>query len=80
MNQHNTQQHKSVNRKPVQMEPEISSPFCTIAEAARRSGLSAFFIRKQVREGVVPIVRCGRIYRLNYAAFMETMDAISRAQ
>ncbi len=32
-------------------EPEILSPFCTIAEAARRSGLSAFFIRKQVRDG-----------------------------
>ncbi|MBQ4452537.1 MAG: excisionase family DNA-binding protein [Clostridia bacterium] len=55
----------------------IETPFCTISEAAKRSGLAQGYIRQLARRGEIPMVRVGRIYRINYDKFMEQMAAQS---
>lgn len=36
------------------------TPFCTVAEAARRTGLSMYFFRNGIRDGSIPHIRSGR--------------------
>ena len=55
----------------------IETPFCTISEAAKRSGLAQGYIRQLARRGEIPMVRVGRIYRINYDKFIDQMSAQS---
>lgn len=54
-----------------------NSTFCTIKEAADRSGLAEIYIRKLARAGRIPMLKAGRIYRINYPAFMEQVSTMS---
>lgn len=51
---------------------EISgSPFCTIAEAVRRTGLSRYYLTRGVAEGTIPHIKSGRITMIYMPAMME---------
>ena len=54
-----------------------TTPFCTIEEAARRSGLAQGYIRQLARKGEIPVVKVGRIYRVNYARFIQELGVQS---
>ncbi len=69
--QHTAPQQKSFN---VNEQPT----FCTIKEAATRSGLAEYYIRTLAREGKIPMLKAGRIFRINYPALMEQLNTMSR--
>lgn len=60
------------------MKPE-ECPFCSVPEAARKSGLSAKTVRKMCHEGRAPCIRSGKNFVINYPAFLEVLDRESRA-
>ena len=49
------------------------TPFCSISEAAQRSGWSAYAVRLGCRDGSIPTVRAGEKYLVNYAVWMESL-------
>ena len=51
--------------------------YCTIREAAARSGLSQYLWRQLVRHGTVPAIRSGTKYLINYPAAMCVLDNLS---
>lgn len=48
--------------------------YCTISEAAQRSGLSQYMWRQMVREGEVPYLSSGTKYMINYPAAMRALE------
>lgn len=52
--------------------------FCTIEQAARRSGLSQYFLRQRCRAGTIPVLKVGRKYLIDYASLMEQVSAEAR--
>ena len=52
-------------------------PFMTINQAAEASGLSVFYIRRGVKNGFVPCVKCGKKYLINYQMFIEKLNTVS---
>lgn len=54
------------------------TPFCTIPEAARRSGLSEFFVRKLCRNGEIPCVKVGVKYLIPFDAMVEAVNGRAR--
>ena len=54
------------------------TPFCTIPEAARRSGLSEFFIRRGCRNGQIPCIKAGEKYLIDFAGLVEVMTRRAR--
>ena len=55
------------------MSQANTTPYCTIAEAAARSGLSVYFWRQLVRADKVPYIRSGSKYYINYPGAMEAL-------
>lgn len=45
------------------------TPFCNINEAARRTGLSAWFIRENIKD--IPHCKSGKKYMVNVEGLME---------
>lgn len=56
------------------------TPFCGIPEAARRSGLSEFFIRRGCREGWVPCIKTGEKYMIDFSGLVEAMSRRARGE
>ena len=58
-----------------------STPYQTIAQAARTTGLSQHFLRQGCRAGTIPHLRIGDggKYLINMPAFLEQLDTRSRA-
>lgn len=52
--------------KAKQKAATKETPFCTIAEAAERAGLSQFYFRKGIQSGQVPSIRSGRCVFVNW--------------
>ena len=52
--------------------------FMTINQAAEASGMSAFYIRKGVKSGFIPCVKCGGKYLINYPMFIEKLNSVTR--
>lgn len=52
-----------------------STPYCTVREAAKRSGLSTYYWRQLVREGRVPYVMAGAKYMVHFPAAMQALEA-----
>jgi hypothetical protein len=46
----------------------------TLKETARRTGMSVSFWRQQQRDGAIPVIRCGRVIRLDPAAVHAFLD------
>lgn len=57
-----------MNTKKPTNEP---TPFCSIDEAARRTGLSTYYFRQGVKEGTIPYLRSGRSIFINLAKWKE---------
>lgn len=53
--------------------------YCTIDEAAKRSGLSRYFWRTMVREKKVPHILSGTKYMINYPAAMRVLSVMAGA-
>jgi len=49
----------------------MEKEYVTILEASKRSGLAQCYIRKRCRESSIPMIKVGRIYRINYPQMME---------
>lgn len=54
--------------------------YCTIREAAVRSGISQYQWRKMVHAGMVPFIMCGTKYMVNFPAAMALLEQKSAAE
>ena len=52
------------------MKETNDTPFCSLKEAAARSGLSEYIWRQYVKQGMVPYINSGIKYYVNYPAAM----------
>jgi len=52
-----------------------STPFQSITDACRTTGLSMYFLREGCRSGEVPHVRSGKKYLVNVPALLRKLDA-----
>lgn len=55
----------------------IEKPFVGVHEASEISGLSVWFLRKEIAAGRCPSVRSGRRIYVNLPAFLEQMGVPS---
>ena len=53
-------------------------PFCSILEAVKETGLSAFYIRRGVRDGWIPHLWCGNKVVINMRLFLPILDDMSK--
>lgn len=58
---------------------DANKPFQTIADAARTTGLSQFFIRKACREGTCPHIRAGKTFMVNVPLLVQQLNEQSAA-
>lgn len=58
---------------------DANKPFQTIADAARTTGLSQFFIRKACREGVCPYIKSGSKFLINVPMLVQQLNEQSTA-
>ena len=54
-----------------------ATPFQTIVDASRTTGLSQFYLRTGCKDGSVPHIRSGRVYLVNVPALLRKLDAES---
>ena len=54
------------------------TPFQTIGEACRSTGLSTYYIRQGCRNGTVPHIKSGTKFLVNTRALLEQLDRESR--
>lgn len=45
----------------------------TIRQVAKMTGLSEYFLRKSIRDGIIPVIQCGNRAKLSVSM---TMDAL----
>ena len=62
-----------MNNKAI-AKPVATTPFQTIREAVRTTGLSEKFLRKMHREGHLPHVKSGNRVLVNIPRLLELMD------
>ena len=55
------------------------APFQRISDAARITGLSAYFLRRGCRDGSIPHVRSGSTYFVNIPALLRSLGAVGDA-
>lgn len=48
--------------------------YLKILDAAKATGLSAYFIRNGCRDGSIPCIRCGTVFFVNMPAFRAQLD------
>lgn len=60
------------------MTTTTTTPYCTLKEAASRSGLSEYIWRQYVRQGIVPYISSGIKYYVNYPAALEIINKRSQ--
>ena len=51
-------------------------PFATITEAVKITGLSAYYLRRGVKDGTVPHIQSGRKYLINVPALLRQLGAL----
>ena len=64
-----------MGKKP-EMKPVVTTPFQTIREVVRSTGLSERYMRKLHREGKLPHVMSGNRVLINVLKLMEIMDQL----
>lgn len=50
-----------------------NTPFQTIPNAVRTTGLSSYFLRSGCRNGTVPHIRCGNTYMIDVPHLLERL-------
>lgn len=50
------------------------APFATIAAAARRTGLSQYYLRERARSGSIPVLRSGTAYMICIPKLLEQLE------
>ncbi len=63
-------------KKKNEMKPIVTTPFQTIREAVRSTGLSERYMRKLHSEGKLPHVMSGNRVLVNVPKLMEMMDKV----
>lgn len=48
-----------------------------VREIAKKTGLSEYFIRKQIKDGTIPVIWCGNRAKLSITMLMEALKAKS---
>lgn len=56
------------------MEPK-RTPFQTIPETSRTTGLSKYYLRKGCQEGTIPHVKSGTVFYINVPALLKMLGA-----
>ncbi len=60
-----------MNKSPT---PNPSAPLQKIADTARITGLSQYYLRQGVKAGTIPYVRSGRVVYINVPALLELLN------
>ena len=55
-----------------------NKPYLNIADTARMTGLSQYYLRRGCRAGTVPHIRCGTVYKIDVSALLEKLGIESR--
>lgn len=54
---------------------DMDAPFLTINAAARKTGLSSYFLRAGCRDGSIPCIHIGSEYRVDVPALLDMLHA-----
>lgn len=57
---------------------EFETPFLSIKDAARATGISEYSIRQGCINGIIPHLNTGKAYKINMPLFMEQLNQLSR--
>lgn len=57
---------------------KIQPQFVTVDQAVNQTGLSKYYIRRQLRAGTIPYIKAGRKYLINLPLFKEMLEQQSR--
>lgn len=57
-----------------------STPFQKIPDAARAVGVSQYYLRKGLKDGMIPHIKSGTVYLVNVPALLRKLEAESLAQ
>jgi hypothetical protein len=60
----------------MQQFPIIKIPFQKIADAAKSTGLSQYFLRKGCRDGSIPCIKSGTTFYVNVPALLAQLGAV----
>lgn len=55
----------------------MGTPFLSIKDACKETGLSQWFLRQGCREGTIPCIRCGSKLMVNVPLLIEKLNAES---
>lgn len=61
------------------MKESNDTPYCSLKEAATRSGLSEYIWRQYVRQGKIPYINSGVKYYVNYPASLDIINQFSNS-
>ena len=50
--------------------PVPSTPFMNVRDAARATGLSEYYLRKELAKGTIPHLKSGRCIMINFPALL----------
>lgn len=68
----------STSKRESTAQQKDPRPFPKIKEAARRSGLSEFFIRRGCKDGSIPCIRSGATYLVDYDGMIDRLREQAR--
>ncbi|MBS6217156.1 MAG: hypothetical protein KH704_09560 [Clostridiales bacterium] len=57
------------------MSAQKQTPFQTIEQACKTTGLSMYYLRRGCWDGTVPHVKSGRVYYINIPALLRSLGA-----
>ena len=52
------------------------TPFMNVKDAARATGLSEYYLRKELAKGTIPHIMCGRFIKINVPALLRQLGAL----
>ena len=52
--------------------------FVSVKQAVKETGLSEFFIRRSIRAGIIPVIKCGNKYMINKDKFQELLESMEK--
>ena len=61
--------------KQTKSSPAPATPFQSVTDAAKTTGLSTFFLRRGLRDGTIPHIKSGNKYLINIPRLLEVLNA-----
>ena len=61
--------------RQTKVSPPPATPFQSVTDAARTTGLSTFFLRQGLKTGTVPHIKSGNKYLINIPRLLEALNA-----